>query len=249
MREQEYVGIVVRYQEYREHDAMLHILCENGQLFHVVARGIQKMKSKNAPACQVFTMSCFLLNVNEVGDLHSLKSAEIIESYRKIREDLYKQTIASYMCECLDASDFDINTFSLLKQSLDILVDTTHPLRILCVFQSIMNQLHGIEPFVDGCVRCGNTSGIQAISISSGGMVCQGCYQGAIDKKKNTEELKRFRLLCKTQLQHYDILKNYNDFTFLDFLSLYEFFQEYAGVNVRSIRFLKHLYAMEENSK
>ncbi|MGX8851532.1 DNA repair protein RecO [Amedibacillus sp. YH-ame10] len=242
MREQEYVGIVVRYQEYREHDAMLHILCENGQLFHVVARGIQKMKSKNAPACQVFTMSRFLLNVNEVGDLHSLKSAEIIESYRKIREDLYKQTIASYMCECLDASAFEEDVFPLLKTSLNILKDTSQPIRILCLFQSIMNRMHGIEPYVESCVRCGSNHNIYAISIVDGGFVCKQCYHSKDNKPKSIVDLKVFRLLCKAELEHYEVLREGFDFTFANFEDLYAFFQEYGAISIKSVRFLRKLY-------
>lgn len=240
-------GIVIGYRDYREQDAMLQILSENGVMYSMIARGIQKIKSKNAPACQLFTKSRFLFNLHETSDLHTLRSAEILDSYRYIREDLYKQSIASYLCDCLLGSAFENNMFELLQTSLEILKTTTHPLRILCLFQAIVNRMHGIEPYVDGCVVCNAQHDIQAISTQRGGLVCKTCYQGTLDVKKTSLELKRFRLLCKAQIEHYEVLVSYRDFTFSDFLSLYEFFAEYAGVRVKSIRFLKHLYSMEED--
>lgn len=242
-------GIIVDVREYRENDAMLHVLSEDGQLFSMVARGIQKIKSKNAPACQLFSFSRMQLNVREQVTLQSLRTAEILQSYRSIREDLLKQSIASYFCECIYKSDFEENVFELLKQSLDILKATSHPLCILCLFQSIMNRMHGIESYVDGCVRCGNEHNIYAISMISGGFVCRQCYQAGHDKIKSAQELKRFRLLCKAELQHYEIVKNYTDFSFQDFDELYAFFAEYGGITLKSYKFLRHLSQMEEDFK
>lgn len=239
------VGIVIAFKEYREHDAMLHILSEDGLIYTMIAKGVQKIKSKNASGCQLFTKSRFQCTIRETSDLHALRSAEILDSYRHIRDDLYKQSIASYMCECIQQSAFEDNPYELLETSLNIVKDTKHPLRILCLFQSIVNRMHGIEPFVDGCVLCGSQQNILAISIQHGGLICSECFQTSRDEKKISVELKRFRMFCKAELKHYELLKPYQDVVFSDFLSLYEFLSEYAGVRVRSIRFLKHLYNME----
>lgn len=242
-------GIIVSAKDYRENDALLHILSEDGELISVVAKGIQKVKSKNAPACQLFTYTRMQLNYREGAAMQSLRSAEIIDSYRKIREDLLKQSIASYFCECIDKSGFELDSFPLLKQSLDILKDTDQPFRILCLFQSLVNRMHGIEPYVDGCVRCGNTQGITGISRSDGGFVCKLCFRTSHDQTKSIEELKRFRLISKAELEHYDILADHADYTYDDFEELYGFFADYSGVTLRSIRFLRCLMNMEEQNK
>lgn len=248
----EFSGIVIDNKEYREHDAILHVLCEDGNILHIAARGIQKVKSKNAPACQLFTYTRMQLNYRETATMQSLKTAEIIKSYRLIREDLTKQSIASYFCECIDKSGFDVDVYSLLKKSLNILESTSHPLRILCLFQAIMNRMHGIEPFVEGCVRCGNQHNIYAISIQDGGFVCKNCYHLEQDihrtksQKKTIAQLKCFRLLCKADLSHYEILQTYPDFSYEDFEQLYAFFEDYAGIAVKSIHFLRCLMNMEK---
>ena len=151
--QEEVCGILVDVKEYREHDALLKVLCEDGSLLSLSARGVRKVTSKNAPAVQLFTLARLQLNYQQTASIQSLRRAEIINSYRKIREDLVKQSIASYFCECIYRSGFEENVYILLKQSLDILQDAKHPLQILCLFQAVMNRMHGIELFVDGCVH------------------------------------------------------------------------------------------------
>lgn len=243
----QFQGIVIANREYGEHDAMLHVLCENGAVFTIRAKGIQKVKSKNASACQLFTQSRFLLNFRDASPIQSLRSAEIVNSFRHIREDLYLQSIATYMCEAVDVSHFEENIYPLLKQSFDNLAKGNDAMGILCLFQSIVNRLHGIEPYVDGCVRCGTQNQIQAISIMDGGLVCKNCLRSQ-DAIQKPAQLKTFRLLCKAEMEHYQILQTLPPFAFTDFLMLYDFFAEYAGVNIRSIRFLKHVYTMDKGS-
>ena len=51
----EYCAIVISYREYREHDAIIKLLDENGTISSLIARGVQKINSKNAAGCQQFT--------------------------------------------------------------------------------------------------------------------------------------------------------------------------------------------------
>ena len=105
--QEEVCGILVDVKEYREHDALLKVLCEDGSLLSLSARGVRKVTSKNAPAVQLFTLARLQLNYQQTASIQSLRRAEIINSYRKIREDLVKQSIASYFCECIYRSGFE----------------------------------------------------------------------------------------------------------------------------------------------
>ena len=51
-------GIVIYYQEYKEHDAIIHILGED-QVYSCVCKGVLKINSKNKSAIQLFTYSDF----------------------------------------------------------------------------------------------------------------------------------------------------------------------------------------------
>lgn len=243
---QELTGIIVDTKDYREYDALLKLLCVDGRLMTVSARGIRKLKSKNAAACQLFTHVRMQVDAQPQKTIGSLRSAEIVNSYRHLREELLKQSIAQYFCECIYKSQFEENVFALLKQSLDILTDTSHPLRILCLFQAIMNRMHGIEPFVDGCVRCKASSTIQGISFESGGFVCVHCVKQSERRTRN--DLRIFRLLCKASLEHYELLARYPQFSVQNFEDLYQFFEEYGGIAIKSIHFLRQLFKLEQLS-
>lgn len=245
--QEEVCGILVDVKEYREHDALLKVLCEDGSLMSLSARGVRKVTSKNAPAVQLFTLARLQLNYQQTSAMHSLRRAEIVNSYRKIREDLTKQSIAAYFCECIHRSAFEENVYELLKQSLDILQNAEHPLQILCLFQALMNRMHGIEPFVDGCVRCQNTQYIQAVSRRDGGFVCKNCLRPE-DHVISRSDLKTFRLLCKAELQHYELIERLEPFTSENFEELYGFFEDYGGVALKSVRFLRTLFAMEKGA-
>ena len=58
--QEEVCGILVDVKEYREHDALLKVLCEDGSLLSLSARGVRKVTSKNAPAVQLFTLAAEL---------------------------------------------------------------------------------------------------------------------------------------------------------------------------------------------
>lgn len=236
-------GIIIHVKEYREHDALLKVLCEDGKLLSISAKGVQKMNSKNAPAVQLFTLARFHVDVRPSSTMYSLRRAEIIKSYRKIREDLMKQSVASYFCECIYRSDFDSDMYPILIQSMDVLEKTEKPLQILCLFQSIMNRLHGIEPYVDGCVRCMSPHLIQGISYRDGGFACTKCLH-AEDQIKTKEQLKMFRLLCKADIKHAGLIEKL-DFTTEVFEDLYQFFEEYSGISLKSAKFLKSLFLLE----
>ena len=241
-------AIILDSKDYKEKDALLSVLSLKYGILHLVARGIRKINSKNASACLPFTYAKLMVDLKEQRSLHTLQSAVILKSYRKIREDLLKQSIASYFCEMIEKSNFDEDVFSILLEALSCLQDTKNPVSVLCLFQSIMNRMHGIEPFVDGCVRCGGLHNIYALSYRDGGFVCSSCYRQGIDSVQDKERLKKFRILCKAKWEHYEIIKEI-PFDYDDFLHVYTYFEEYAGIGMKSIRFLKTICEMEVKAK
>lgn len=242
-------GIVVEYREYREQDALLVLLTTEGRLVSVSAKGIQKLKSKNAAACQLFTHARFLLNYHESASIQSLRTAELLESYRTLREDLEKQSIASCFCEIVMQSKFETEEiFKLLKEAMNILCKEEDNITMLCLFQALVNRMHGIEMGCDECVRCGQTQGIYAVSLRDGGFVCKSCGK-SYDHVYSVDDLKRFRLLAKAKIDHYDILKERGNFTYEHFEQLYAFFEEYSGISLKSVKFLRILNNMKKNKE
>ena len=154
-------GIVLKKVDYRDYDAMLSVLTASGKR-SVLARGINKISSKNAHCCQLFTLSRF--NLLEKGS--TLKNAELIKSYRGLREDLLKQGIAQLMMEVMDRLEEMMFGYEELLTCLDLLETAKQPYCILTLFLALIAHEIGIEPNVDSCCRCGSKQQIAAFSIN-----------------------------------------------------------------------------------
>lgn len=240
-------GIVLSLQDYREHDAILTVLCEEDGVQSFVARGIRKLSSKNAGSTQVFTHASFYVDFHERKTMHGMRTADIIHSHRLLREDLQKQAIAAIFCECMERIElYDYKeAFHMLADSLSLLENTPQPYALAGLFLAIMNQTNGIEPFVDGCVHCMSLHNIVTISLQDGGFVCKDCFRKEHMVCYPKHELTCFRLLCKATLPQYKILESYGKWTYHDFIKIYNFFEEYSGIHLKSIRFLKMIQEME----
>lgn len=236
-------GIVLSSNEYREYDGILTVSTKDYGVLKVIARGIRKMNSKNASACLPFTHMKMYIHVAEHKTLHALQRTEIVQSHRHIREDLVKQSIASFFCECIEKSEDGLEVFDILEKALFHL-EEGDCLLTLCIFTATMMQMHGIEPFVDGCVHCRRQQRICGISIKNGGFVCQNCFSLRYDVSLQKEQLRKLRYLCKANFQYYEVLSSKIKCEAEDFERLYTFFNEYAGISLRSFCFLKQLLHM-----
>lgn len=66
-----------------------------------------------------------------------------------------------------------------------------------------------------------------------------------IDHVIPRRDLKTFRLLCKAELEHYELIERLEPFSSENFEELYGFFEDYGGIALKSVRFLRTLFAME----
>lgn len=238
-------GIILSSREYREYDVILTVLCKELGVQSLVARGIRKLSSKNAGACQLFTYARFYIDYHEQKRMHGLRTADVIDSYRIIREDLIKQAVASLLCECMEKAELEQEeAFDFLKEAMDDLKESDQPYALLALFFACMNHKLGIEPYVDGCVSCGRTHGIAGISLAQGGFVCQSCLTRGKDQGYGKEDLKCFRILCHANLSQFPQVVQYQNWTYEHFMMVYRFFEEYSGIRLKSIRFLTCLQSL-----
>lgn len=229
--------------DYRENDAILKVLGNDDQLYSLIARGIRKIASKNAGKVQPFQYVRFFIDYQEQRSMHALRTADLIKSFRSLKEDLLKQAIASVLCECMEKSEPQNDSFQYFLSVLTQLEQSSQPYLILSLFFAQMNREIGIEPFVDGCAGCGRSDLLCGISLQQGGFVCQGCYHKH-DQLYDKNDLQSFRILCKANLTHVSLLETTQSWSYEHFSIIYRFFAEYSGISIRSVRFLSHLASL-----
>lgn len=240
-------GIILAVKDYREYDVILQVLSTDLGLQSFVARGIRKLSSKNAAVCQRFTHARFYIDFKEGQTIHGMRTADLINSFRILKEDLVKQSIASVICDMILSfyNDGEYQIYDDLQFVLDKLNHSKYPYASSSWLLTRLLELQGITPVVDGCVHCGNTSHICAFSPADGGFVCTNCCREDMPKESVTD-LKCFRLLVLCDREHYDVLETYADWQFHHFENLYRFFEVYSGIHLKSMKFLRSIENMNQ---
>ena len=239
-------GIVLSKRDFKDNDVILTVLTKEEGTLSFVAKGIKKAKSKNANACELFTLSRFYYNHNERSNMHSLKTAERIKVFHHIYSDLQKQVIASLICEICSKMEKEESflVFDLLKQCLQHLHDGNNDFCVLAFFVAQINNCIGICPNVDGCVQCGNPT-VMAISIVSGGFVCSDCYEHNRDIRCQIEHLRYFRLFHKASENDFTILAQMKHFSYGEIKYILLIFLEYSGITLSAIKLLDEIIAFD----
>lgn len=233
--------IIIHQQEYKDNDVILHVIGKDIGKQSFYARGIKKSKSKNASACGLFQKSRFNY-MQSSKEMQSLKTAEKVEMYTHIYDDLIKQSIAQLFCEVMyKMEDIDNSeAYEILSKSLTYLNTRDNSFCVLALFIGKVNELLGITPVVDHCVRCKQERAIASISIQDGGFVCLNCMQSG-DVKHPLEVLKSYRLFHKASIDDFLILNDITTYTYDDIKVIIDHFVYYSGIHLKGLQFLESI--------
>lgn len=238
-------GIILKQSDFKDSDYLLRVITVDQGVISLIAKGAKKATSKNSYACSPLTLAAIIYDQRS-SSLYLMQSASIINTYRNIRADLIKVTIATLMCDVIDIiakeminedDDFKL-LYVLLKESLNHLDQEDSNYIVLGVFISNILKVMGIAPQVDGCSLCGS-SHVVCISIKEGGFLCSNCNIEGLNN--SVVELKQFRLLNKASCEHIKILKQFEPFDFSIITILYGYLNAYGDINLASWRFLNEL--------
>lgn len=169
-------AIVARRTDYSEANCMLTLFAEG---LGVISACVYAVKSKKSRLRAVSQPLCFaefeLIKTN--GDIYRVESAEIIETFYPISEDIQKLALAGYFLDILSDSfsGSDTEILALLLNTLYALAyKDIVPALAKAVFELKIMQYAGYEPNVDACIKCGNKENLEAFDFS-GGAVCSSC--------------------------------------------------------------------------
>lgn len=143
--------------------------------------GVNGKKSRMKPAAQPLCFAEFVL-VKTRGDIYRAESAEIIETFYPISENLQKLALANYFLDITGDvfSAEDGAPLTLLLNTLYALCYKNIDLSVAkAVFELKIMQYSGYEPILENCIKCGKKDGISAFSVS-GGAVCSSCKTHAM---------------------------------------------------------------------
>lgn len=198
-------GLVIRSLDYGEGNKIITIFTEDYGKIGVMARGAKKMNSRHSAASQLFTCAEFVFY--RVGTkLGNLNSAEIVNSHRRLREDLLLSAYASYMTELTERllAEQEANPwlFRQFKAALYHLDDGKDASVITHIYEMKVLRHAGYVPEFERCVSCGNSAHeARDFSVRLGGVLCSSCARGQSEAIKLSEQaLKLLRLFVRIDL-------------------------------------------------
>lgn len=174
-------AIVARRANYAESNCMLTLFAEGYGTVSASVYGVNSKKSRMKTAAQPLCFAEFVL-VKKTGEIYRAESAEIIETFYPIAEDLKKLALANYFLDIVgdvfSAEDSEI--LPLLLNTLYALCYKGADAAIAkAAFELKMMQFEGYEPSLDGCIKCGEKNSLSAFDFS-GGAVCSSCKTPAM---------------------------------------------------------------------
>lgn len=225
-------GIVLKIKDYKDNDQLLEVITREYGLISLIAKGTKKPGAKLHYL--ISSLYDFSFDLKENKNMFLIINSSFIKSYIEYDNGLLN-AFASVLYEIIDKSREFCNeeTYNNLEFVLSNINESNYYL-LGSIFMSYIMKLHGILPYVDGCVVC-NKKKVVSISSDLGGFVCEEHSGG---NSKDVEYLKKFRVLCKATYKDYESIKDY----IIDkglFDTMVEFFIYNSDVKLKSYDFFK----------
>lgn len=233
-------AIILHRTAYKENDMILHVYTKEYGKIGVIAKGIMKMTSKNARACQSLMLSEMTIRVKK--GLSSLVKATPCRYFRHIQEHIESEIVAQYVIEYyyryVEENQPNEKEYQILYDALNALDVGYSPLLVYLLFNVFILDHNGVLLDVDGCVICGSTK-VVSISIEDGGFVCLNHLNR--HQAYDVSILKAFRHIHKIDFQNIDEL--HIDTSILKTLVkiMDEYVEEYTGVYLKTKTFIQQI--------
>lgn len=169
-------GVIIKQHDYGEGHRMLSIFAEGMGIIKAVSYGAKKVKSGKAASSQFLCFGEFELSGG--GDIMTLKSVDVSDSFFPITEDIEKLALCSYFADITYAMLGECNADDrLLRVFLNIIYALAYRdeniMKIKSVYELKLMSIEGYEPRTDCCGVCGKAAA--AFDLSRGCTVCRDC--------------------------------------------------------------------------
>ena len=177
-------GIILNSRPLGEIDRMVEIFSDGLGRIQGVAKGARSFKNRFGGTLEPFTYCRLNLFKKTNVTLYRIESADILESFQRLRSDLTLLLHSSCMIDILRKmipfEDPSKTQFVLLYKSLERIVAGDPADKVLSYYQTRLLHISGVGPRLDSCLKCNRSikSRKVAISLSEGGPLCALCVRG-----------------------------------------------------------------------
>ncbi len=148
-------AIILSRRDFGESDRLLTLITPDYGKVRAIAKGARKPQAKLSGHVELFARSD--VSIHRGRNLDILTQAELLESYRGLREDLRRGAYANYVAELLDRFTADEDQegsalFELLHDTLKRIADADDPALAARFYELQLLDLVGFRPELMECV-------------------------------------------------------------------------------------------------
>lgn len=172
-------GVVLRTMRLGEADKIVTLLCRSHGKVRAVAKGVRKTTSRFGGRLEPLSHVAVLCWQGR--ELDVVNQAEVIDSFRGVREDLSRVSKAFSMLEVADKVSVErhasVSLYELLVRALRSLEANDAPLVVPAFFLKVL-AVEGSAPLLEACASCGSAGELVAFDLTEGGALCSACRRG-----------------------------------------------------------------------
>ena len=177
-------AIVIHSLDYGESDRIVTFYSSDFGKIKGIAKGARRSKIRFSNALEPSSHCNIIFSRKGRGTLALIEGCDVIDHHARIREDLHKTLLSSYLTELIDKFTLEgkknIDLFRLLLNFLGLINAGTCSEALMRFFEIRLLRLAGYEPVLDRCMTCKKPIGediIYHFVISEGGLRCKECHQ------------------------------------------------------------------------
>jgi len=172
-------GVALRTIRLGEADRIVTFMTKAHGKVRAVAKGVRRTTSRFG--ARVEPLSHVALLCWQGRELDIVNQAEVVDSFRTVREDLTRVAKGFTLLEVVDQLSPERHPaprlYEMLVGALRALADDDAPMLVPAfLFKAL--ALDGSSPVVDQCVSCGSLQGLVAFDLVEGGVLCRSCRRG-----------------------------------------------------------------------
>jgi DNA repair protein RecO (recombination protein O) len=172
-------GVVLRTMRLGEADRIVTMLCRTRGKVRAVVKGVRRTTSRFGGRLE--PLSHVSLLCWQGRELDIVNQAEVLDSFRQVREDLSRVTKAFSMLEVADRVSVERHAtprlYELLVRALGSLADDDAALVVPAFFLKVL-AVDGTTPLLDACASCESPGPLVAFDLLEGGALCRDCRRG-----------------------------------------------------------------------
>ncbi|UOQ86038.1 DNA repair protein RecO [Gracilibacillus salinarum] len=243
-------GFVLKTQDYGETHKIVTLLTPSLGKVGAIARGAKKTKSRMAAITQPFIHGSYLIQPSS--GLAVVQQGEVLSSFRKIREDIFKTGYTSYLAELtdklVDPKQYNPFIYQQLLHTVNKINVGQDAEIITMIYEWKMYKEAGFAPVVTQCVSCGRKDELKAFSISNGGLLCRQCLSidpNAIAVPEKVAKLMAIFAWVEVEQIGNISVKPENKIILQQIMEQY--YEEHGGFFLKSKKFLKQMNKLQDN--